>query len=209
MRENRDAAMEVIFRHEGGYVDHPRDPGGATNLGITHKTLAAWRRKPVTRADVRALTKAEAREIYDREYWDPIRGDDLPAGVDLVVFDMGVNAGPARSARMLQEIVKVTQDGVIGAQTLAAVSQRDPAQIIESFSARRMTYYRSLKHWSTFGKGWSRRTNETMAAALDMARNRPVRVPTGGGDTAKAPEALTGFLAALTALIRSIFGGKP
>jgi hypothetical protein len=160
--------VEIILRHEGGYVDHPDDPGGATNLGITHKTLAAWRGEPVTRDDVRNLDHDEACEIYRANYWNALNCDNLPAGVDLVVFDMGVNAGPSRAAKMLQKIVHVEQDGQVGPITFGAVKSIDASFIVAAFSDARLDYYRSLKHWGTFGRGWTRRTTETRAAALEM-----------------------------------------
>lgn len=162
--------MEIILRHEGGYVDHPDDPGGATNMGITHKTLAAWRKvDKCSREEVRTLQVDEAKEIYRAHYWNALNCDLLPAGVDLVVFDMGVNAGVGRSSRMLQEVVAVEQDGQVGPITVGAVNQVDSDFVIKKFSDRRLQYYQSLKHWETFGKGWSRRTFESRDAALEMA----------------------------------------
>jgi hypothetical protein len=161
--------MDIILRHEGGYVDHPDDPGGATNYGITHKTLAAWRKvDKCSREEVRTLQVDEAKEIYRAHYWNALNCDNLPAGVDLVTFDMGVNAGVGRSSRMLQETVSVEQDGQVGPITVGAVNRVDPEFVINKFSDRRLEYYQSLKHWPTFGRGWSRRTSETRAAALEM-----------------------------------------
>lgn len=167
---NFDQALAVILRHEGGYVDHPDDPGGATNLGITHKTLAAWRGRPVTKAEVRALTRAEAAQIYRANYWNAVNGDSLPPGVDLVVFDMAVNAGVSRASKMLQRLVYVEDDGHIGPMTLSAVARMGAAALINGYSSARMDHYRSLHHWNKFGKGWTRRTEETRAQALDMAK---------------------------------------
>jgi hypothetical protein len=161
--------MDIIFAHEGGYVDHPDDPGGATNLGITHKTLAAWRKVDAcSREEVRTLQKDEAKEIYRAHYWNALNCDTLPAGVDLVAFDMGVNAGVGRSSRMLQEVVSVEKDGQVGPITVGAVNRIDPEFVINRFSDRRLEYYQSLKHWPTFGRGWSRRTTETREAAMGM-----------------------------------------
>ncbi|MEM8956584.1 MAG: glycoside hydrolase family 108 protein [Pseudomonadota bacterium] len=167
---NFAACMAVVLEHEGGYVDHPDDPGGATNLGITHLTLADWRGKPVSKSDVRALERTEAEEIYRARYWNALNCDGLPPGVDLVLFDFGVNAGPARAARMLQRIVGATVDGQIGPKTLAATARHAPDSLIERFSDDRLASYRRLKHWGSFGRGWTRRTEETRDAALDMAR---------------------------------------
>jgi len=160
--------VDIILRHEGGFVDHPADPGGATNFGITHKTLAAWRGAPVTKDDVRTLTVAEARDIYRANYWNALNCDTMPAGVDLSVFDMGVNAGVTRAAKMLQGIVHVEKDGQVGPITIGAVKAIDPEFVVDAFADARMGYYRSLRHWETFKNGWTRRTRETREAALDM-----------------------------------------
>jgi len=164
-----DRVMPRVFAHEGGYVDHPKDPGGATKYGITHKTLSAWRGKPVTKADVRALTKQEATAIYRAQYWAPIRGDELPAGLDYALFDFGINSGPARAVKTLQKIVGVPADGIMGAITLDAVSKRSPADLINALCDARLAFLRSLKGWSTFGKGWGRRVAEVRAEALALA----------------------------------------
>ena len=163
--------VEIILRHEGGFVEHADDPGGATNWGITHKTLAAWREVDrCTREEVRTLQIDEAKEIYRSHYWNALNCDNLPAGVDLVTFDFGVNAGVGRSARMLQDVVAVEQDGQVGPITLGATSQTDAEFIVTTFSDRRLAYYRKLSHWDTFGRGWTRRTTETREAALDMLK---------------------------------------
>lgn len=160
--------LDIIFMHEGGFADHPDDPGGATNMGITHKTLAAWRGAPVTVEDVRNLTRAEAGEIYRANYWNALNCDGLPAGVDLVVFDFGVNAGVRRSAKLLQEVVHVEQDGQVGPITLGAAKTLEPAHIINAFSDGRMEHYRSLRHWETFKRGWTKRTTDSRTTALNM-----------------------------------------
>lgn len=160
--------VDLILVHEGGFADHPEDPGGATNLGITHKTLAAWRGAPVTKEDVRNLTRDEACEIYRANYWNALNCDNLPAGVDLVAFDFGVNAGVGRAGKLLQSIVHVEQDGQVGPITIGAAQSIDPGFIINAFSDGRLEHYRSLKHWETFKKGWTRRTSESRAAALAM-----------------------------------------
>lgn len=163
------ACLDEVLRHEGGFVNHPADPGGATNLGITQGTLSEWRGKSVSVDDVRNLTVAEAGEIYHARYWQPIRGDALPPGVDLAVFDGAVNSGPGRSARWLQQALGVAQDGIIGPETLAAVGRAKPATLIIEICDARMAFLRSLSTWPTFGKGWTARVNEVQAAALRVA----------------------------------------
>lgn len=153
-----DEIQAWILASEGGFVDDPRDPGGATKFGITHRTLAAWRGKAVTRDDVRALGRDEALEILRRQYWDAVRGDDLPAGLDYAVFDYAVNSGPARAVKDLQRCVGVTVDGIIGAQTLAAIDERgDMPALIEILCARRWRFLQGLSTFRAFGTGWERR----------------------------------------------------
>ena len=147
----------------------PADPGGATNMGITHKTLAASRGvESVTKQEVKDLTLDEAKEIYRVNYWNALNCDQLPAGVDLVVFDFGVNAGVGRSARLLQDIASVKADGQVGTITLGAVQRLGADFIVSRFSEGRMEHYRGLSTFPTFGKGWTRRTTETREAALGM-----------------------------------------
>jgi lysozyme family protein len=158
--------LPLILAHEGGYVDHPADPGGATNLGITLATLSAWRGATVTKADVRALTQKEAGAIYRARYWNAVRGDDLPPGLDLAMFDYAVNSGVGRAAKDLQGLVGAVQDGAIGAKTLAALDGMPAAHLVTRLCDTRLAFLRGLKTWPTFGKGWARRVEETRAAAL-------------------------------------------
>ena len=167
-RLNFNSVMEVIFRHEGGYVDHPRDPGGATNFGITHKTLAKARGvHRVSKEEVKRLSKKEAMQIYERYYWWPLKGDALNHGYDLVAMDGGVNSGVIRGAKWLQIGVGAKADGIIGPKTLRAVNKAGGDGIIRACEAR-MSFLRVLTHWKTFGRGWTRRVAETEAAAMRM-----------------------------------------
>lgn len=171
-RNNFDRAVNVIFRHEGGYADHPLDPGGATNHGVTRRTLAQARGRPVSKAEVMALTRTEAALIYRARYWEPIRAEELPAGVDLAVFDAAVNSGPRQAALWLQRTLGVAADGVIGPLTLAAAGKADARAVIVAYGRLRLAFLTRLAAWPTFGRGWSRRVRETEAAALAMARPR-------------------------------------
>lgn len=159
-----------ILKHEGGYVNHPKDPGGATNKGIIQSTYDSWRdRQGKPRQSVRNITDAEVAAIYRRDYWDAIKGDDLPAGVDYCVFDFAVNSGINRAARYLQGAVGVEQDGKIGPATIAAVKDKDPTRIINEICNSRMAFLRGLSTFPTFGKGWTRRVEEVRAKALGVA----------------------------------------
>lgn len=161
--------MAEIFAHEGGFVDHPRDPGGATNMGITIGTLRAWRQGSVSKEDVRLLSKAEARSIYRTNYWDMVRGDELRAGVDLVALDPAVNSGVRRGVQWLQRAAGVVADGRIGPITVRAANAARPAEVIKKACEIRMGFLRGLRTFGTFGRGWSRRVARVEAVALRMA----------------------------------------
>lgn len=163
-----DACLAHVLRAEGGYVDLPADPGGATNMGITRGTLAAWRGRPVSKQEVRDLSRAEAGAIYQAQYWQPMRCEELPAGVDLMVFDFGVNAGPVRSVKLLQRSALVRDDGAIGPITLEAVAYADPLVLITRLARGREKYYRALGN-EVFLSGWMNRTMACEAAAREMA----------------------------------------
>jgi lysozyme family protein len=174
--DNFDECLRLVLGAEGGYVDDPDDSGGPTKFGITLATLQDWRRHkgsnlPVTAQDVQQMTREEACEIYRSNYWNPLRCSDLPKGVDLVVFDFGVNAGPRRSAEVLQKVVGVEQDGSVGPITLHAVGAISPIKIIHEFSARRLELYASFPGFAKFGKGWTNRTMAMEQAALKMAES--------------------------------------
>lgn len=166
-----ERALACVLAHEGGYSDHPRDPGGATNLGITRAALAHHRGRQVTKAEVRALSRAEAAAIYRERYWAAIRGDELPAGVDLAVFDLAVNSGPVRAARILQRAVGVAGDGVVGPATLAALARADPAVVIEAVTRARLAFLQRLPTWDVFGRGWRRRVDAVERAARGLLRD--------------------------------------
>lgn len=167
-----DAALKEILHHEGGFVDHPKDPGGMTNLGVTRATWEAWTGKKASKADMRALTPAKVAPVYRKNYWDVLRCDDLPPALALCVFDFGVNAGPARAARYLQTVVGAGVDGKMGPQTISAakayVVTHGVVQAVKAYQQARRGYYRQLSTFSTFGRGWLRRVDEVEAAALRL-----------------------------------------
>lgn len=168
MRENFDRCLAEVLRHEGGWSDHPHDPGGATMKGVTLATYRKW--KPgATKDDLRQITDAELARIYRAGYWDIVRGDDLPAGLDLVAFDGAVNSGPARGAKWLQTGLGVTADGKIGPVTISAAHKAAPGVAINRACDARMSFLRSLKTWGTFGRGWTRRVEDVRSTALLMA----------------------------------------
>ena len=168
MKENFNVALQHMLRHEGGFINHPRDPGGMTNLGVTARTWEDWIGHTPSEKEMRELTPEKVAPLYKRKYWDAIRGDDLPSGVDYCVFDCAVNSGPGRAAKMLQEVVGVKPDGGIGPITLAAVKAVDPVVLINKYADKRLTFWQSLPTFDTFGKGWTRRGNEVKDEALKM-----------------------------------------
>ncbi len=173
MQSNFDRALAHVLKSEGGYVDHPKDPGGATNMGVTFAVLREWRKAPITKADVRNLTLKEAGEIYAARYWRPAGGDALPPGGDLSVFDFAVNSGVGRASKYAQQVAGVEADGRIGPVTIAAVKAMTPRAFIKALCAKRLGFVQSLKIWSTFGKGWSRRIAGVEATALSWVSTKP------------------------------------
>jgi lysozyme family protein len=172
MADAFDTCLAFTLRAEGGYVDDPADPGGATNMGITLATFRQWSDDAeLGPAQVQDMTERTARAIYRSLYWNPLRADALPAGVDLSVFDMGVNAGIWGSARLLQRAIGFTGDevdGCIGPETLGAAATCDPRSLVNDLADRQAAYYRSLAEFPTFGAGWLNRTDARRRAALAM-----------------------------------------
>lgn len=169
MKQNFHHCLEMLLKHEGGYVNHPKDPGGRTNLGVTQRVYEAWLGREVTEQEMRDLTAADVAPIYKANYWDAVWGDHLPSGVDWSVFDWAVNSGPARATKSLQRIVGSVSDGVVGPKTMQAVMNMDPVKIIDMMYEERQRFYQGLSTFDTFGRGWTRRNKETRQAALLMA----------------------------------------
>lgn len=168
MKDNFDEALKAVLHHEGGYVHHKDDPGGMTNLGCTKRVWEEWCGHEVDEKAMRALTPADVAPLYKSKYWDKIKGDDLPAGVDYVVFDAAINSGPGRAAKWLQSCVGVEPDGGIGPKTLAAVAAFDAKTLVDDYAKRRLSFLMDLPTWPTFGKGWGRRVEEVRKAGLEM-----------------------------------------
>lgn len=163
---------------EGGYVNHPADPGGATNHGISlryAKTRGTMfdldRDGDVDADDIRLVTRETAGPAYRADFWNAVRGDELPAGIDHVVFDFAVNSGPGRAIRFLQAASGVVADGVFGPKTLAAVSRPERREsIIEGVCSARLAWMRTLPNWLDFRRGWTRRVEEVRAEGYQMVR---------------------------------------
>ena len=170
MKKNFERCLNIILAHEGGYVYHPSDPGGATNRGVTLATYEQWVGRAVTKDEIKALTNEDVAPIYEKNYWSKLKCDSdlVPAGLDLCLFDCGVNSGTGRSAKALQRVLGATADGAIGPKTLAMVPDHDPKDLIEKIYEALQHFYKNLSTFATFGKGWTRRNKETLEIALRM-----------------------------------------
>lgn len=170
MQSNQREALKLVLVHEGGFVNHPKDPGGATMKGVTQAVYDAYReRKDLPTRSVKGITQAELLEIYDQQYWDVVKADKLPHGLDYAMFDYAVNSGPGRATKDLQRVLGVAVDGALGNVTLNAACNGDTAKIIDGLCKRRLAFLKSLKTWSTFGRGWTERVKNVQSHAIAMA----------------------------------------
>ncbi|AWC20851.1 putative Peptidoglycan domain protein [Aminobacter sp. MSH1] len=180
MDRNFARALSLVLKHEGGWSDHPADPGGATMKGVTLANFRRYVKPNATKDDLRKITNEQGGPVYRRFYWDAVHGAELPDGVDYAVFDFAVNSEPGRAVKYLQGVVGVAEDGRIGPATLAAVRAKPHAAVIHDLCGRRMAFLRGLKTSGTFGKGWSSRVAGVRSEALKMAAPN-----TGEGTTSK------------------------
>jgi lysozyme family protein len=170
MKDNFQPALAHVLAHEGGYVNDPRDPGGATNHGITQRVYDAYRKQHgLPQEEVASITDIEVEAIYHANYWYPICADDLPAGLDYATFDYAVNSGCSRAARSLQLIVGAAPDGKIGPVTLAMINSKPSADLIRDLCYSRLQFLQGLPTFGHFGRGWTARVNEVQAQAEAMA----------------------------------------
>ena len=177
MKINFAEALGLTLRHEGGFVNNPKDPGGATNKGVTLATFSLFLGRKATVAELQGISDMQLCVIYRQYFWDKVRGDDLPGGLDFCVFDFAVNSGVSRAAKMLQSLVGAGPDGSIVYKTIAAVesyvSRETLPRLIDQYQAKRLHYLQALPHFQTFGKGWTRRVNEVLDEANLMMREQP------------------------------------
>ena len=167
--KNYPEALSRVLAHEGGYTNHPQDPGGPTNWGITIKDAQMYWKRSATAADVKAMPRSVACDIYRQKYWDAQNCDKLPSGVDYIVFDYGVNSGIGRSGRVLRRIVGLpSSTSTVTNDVLAAAAARSPDKLVDALCDERLKFLMSLKTWKTFGGGWGRRVKESRAAAHQM-----------------------------------------
>jgi lysozyme family protein len=179
MKDNFDNCHTLVLVHEGGYVDHPDDPGGATKWGVTTGTYRVWRRsRGLPPKPVKYMTVSEADNIYRSRYWAPINGDRLPIGIDYTVYDASVNSGVGRGPKWMQAAIKVKVDGKVGGQTLKALDDLDEAatiRVIKVAAAKRLGFLKGLSIWGTFGRGWARRVSEVEAGSIAMVAGSTLR----------------------------------
>ena len=168
MKENFEKALQMLLKHEGGYVNHPRDPGGETNHGVTRSVWEKWIGKPLETGDMGKLTQTDVAPLYKYEYWRRLKCDDLPSGLAFFCFDWGVNSGTSRSAKALQGIIGATQDGGIGPKTLKMLAEHDAKEVLHKMHHKRQGFYEGLSTFDTFGKGWTRRNKEALEEALQL-----------------------------------------
>lgn len=200
-KANFEACLAHVLEFEGGYVNHPSDPGGETNMGISKSSYP--------HENIKGMTRARAAQIYRRDYWDAVSGDSLPAGLDLVAFDAAVNSGVSRGAKWLQSALGIVSDGKIGPQTIAAANAANATAVIDRAADNRMYFLRSLPTWRTFGKGWSRRVESVRDLAHDMAA-APVRRPAPRPVTAptKSQGGIAAVIIAIIAAVAAYLGFK-
>lgn len=172
MKSNWPKSLVLMLNHEGGYVNHPKDPGGSTMNGVTQRTYDTYRaRRDKVKQSVKYIGAAEINIVYRTMYWNPIRADDLPIGIDYLTFDASVNSGPNRGPKWTQKALGVKADGVVGPQTIAAADSLSDGQVVAAIkkaTGYRLGFLKGLSHWKTFGRGWSRRVSEVEAAAIGM-----------------------------------------
>lgn len=169
MRSTYDVCLPLLLVHEGGYTNHPSDPGGPTNFGITIADYRKYLKPDATAADVRAMRLDDAKTIYRDKYWNAQRCDALPAGVDYATFDYGVNSGIGRSGKVLRRVLKLPDDSsVVSDAVIAAAQSVDGRSVIAAICNERLRFLQSLRTWPVFGAGWGRRVAEVKSAALAM-----------------------------------------
>jgi lysozyme family protein len=196
MQSSFDRALAATLKHEGGWADHPKDPGGATMKGVTLATFRRLVNPKATKADLKAITADEVSTVYRKGFWSQIMADEMPAGVDFAVFDYAVNSGPSRAVKAVQSLCGLEGndvDGVVGPQTLKAISETDEEDLIMELCAQRLAFVKRLKTWPTFGKGWESRIAAVRKLALEMAA-QPVEAPEEPAPVPETPsQPSTGF----------------
>jgi len=169
MKDNYQASLNHVLQSEGLWSDNPADPGGATMKGITLSTYQKWKGNPhISKDDLKAISDQDVYDLYKQNYWDKVKGDDLPSGVDYMVFDASVNMGVGRASKLIQTAAGVPADGVIGNGTLEAIKNANPTELMDKFSTEKEDFYKSLPTFGTFGKGWLNRVAQVKTTSESM-----------------------------------------
>ena len=171
MTGNFKECLAIVLKSEGGFVNHPDDPGGMTNLGVTKRVWQEYTGHEADEKEMRSLTPEKVAPLYEQRYWRPTYCEVLPRGLDLLVYSMAVNGGPGRAVKLLQQSIGCIPDGVVGPRTMELIKSSNVAELIAKYSDTRRSYYRSLKTFPVFGKGWLNRVDHEEAQALNMAKN--------------------------------------
>jgi lysozyme family protein len=169
MQNKFENCLDLVLKSEGGWVNNPADPGGETNLGVTKRVWEEYVGHPVE--TLKNLTKEDVAPLYEQKYWRATYCEVLPRGLDLLVFSMGVNGGPGRAVKLLQSAIGCVPDGVIGSRTMELIKQSNALDLIAKYSEARRSYYKSLKTFDIFGKGWLSRVDREKTEALNMVKN--------------------------------------
>ena len=168
MVNNFEKSLALVLKHEGKFVNHKDDPGGMTNLGVTQNAWRDWVGHGVDEATMKSLTEDMVAPLYRMKYWDACLCDQLPSGVDYLVFDFAINAGPSRAIKTIQRALKITADGVIGPVTIKAIKGANAEDFITDFTHAKEVFYRSLSTFNIFGKGWLNRVADSKKSAEEM-----------------------------------------
>ena len=168
MIDNFEDCLALVLKSEGGFVQNPKDPGGATNLGVTKATYEAYVGRSVSVDEIKALTPETVGPLYKAMYWDKIAGDNIALGLDYALFDFAVNSGPRQATKFIQNIASVPADGMMGNRTVQQLANLDPSDCITRLCSERLQFLKQLNTWDTFGKGWSKRVSDVQKRALDM-----------------------------------------
>lgn len=170
MKDNYDKCLAHVLKSEGGYVNNKHDRGGETMRGVTRAVWEQWLGRDVQDGEMINLTVEDVAPLYRKEYWDRLRLDDCPAGLDMVLMDIGVNSGTGRAAKWVQRIAGVKVDGAIGPVTMRGINDLDPVETIKQIKHVRQKFYERLKSFEHFGRGWTARNKDVTEYALSMAR---------------------------------------
>jgi lysozyme family protein len=169
MKENFNKALSLVLKSEGTWSDNIKDPGGATMKGITLQVYREWKKDPdITKEQLKNISDQEVHDLYQQLYWNKIYADSLPTGIDYALFDASVNMGVLQSTKLIQKTIGVTADGAMGPKSISAIQANDSKELIEKFSTTKEDFYKGLKLFPVFGKGWLNRVVEVKKNAVSM-----------------------------------------